>query len=251
MLKHVLIALFVMMGIGDVAMATPHDPTIYAPKIPVENVSSDMPVMERKIREAAVRVTVPWTGGHGTGAYIRYKDVNLIFTAQHVASSRLGTSYLITYKDESHISTLIYADEVNDIAILWLRTPFRLIEPVKFNPLRSVAEVGTPIVYSGYPSSHKLMSFAGRVAGYEDGPGIGKQIILQTYGWFGCSGSMIYTLKGQQVGILYGVDVEYIPHSQVQENMIWVVPIAKVDIDKALGAFCRGYQGKRPKACKF
>ena len=94
------------------------------------------------------------------------------------------------------------------------------------------------------------MSFVGRVSGYENGPGIGKQIILQTYGWFGCSGSVVYDTNGRQIGILYGVDVEYYPEMQVQENMIWVVPINKVPINKALKGFCNGYQGKDPKACK-
>ncbi|HHZ96441.1 MAG TPA: serine protease [Flavobacteriales bacterium] len=222
----------------------------YTPDKPNENISSSMSTIETRIRQAAVRVTVPFSGGHGSGSYIKYKDVHLVFTAQHVSDGPLGVSYLVTYKQESHIGTLIYSDPINDIAILYLATPFRAVDPIKFNPLEDVASVGTNIVYSGYPSTHKLMSFTGRVAGYENGPGIGKHIILQTYGWFGCSGSMIYTLKGQQIGVLYGVDVEYYPSTQVQENMIWVVPINKVKIDKALGDFCRGHLGKRPKACK-
>jgi len=73
---------------------------------------------------------------------------------------------------------------------------------------------------------------------------------LQTYGWFGCSGSVIYDTKGRQLGVLYGVDVEYYPDIQVQENMIWVVPMSRLNIDNAITAFCQGYQGKRPKACK-
>jgi hypothetical protein len=222
----------------------------YTPDKPNENISSSMSSIETRVRQGAVRVTVPYSGGHGSGSYIKYKDMHLVFTAQHVSSGTLGTNYLVSYKEESHIGTLIYADQENDIAILYLISAFRTIEPIKFNPLEDVATVGTNIVYSGYPSSHKLMSFTGRVAGYADGPGIGKQIILQTYGWFGCSGSVIYTLKGQQVGVLYGVDVEYYPNTQVQENMIWVVPINKVKIDKAIGAFCHSFPGKRPKACK-
>ena len=222
----------------------------YKPTLPVDRVETINNTVEKRVREAAVRVTAPFTGGHGSGSYIRYKDVNLVFTAQHVADGALGVNYLITYKQESHIATLIYADEQNDIAILYLRTAFRTIEPMKYNPVDSVAGVGTNVIYSGYPSTHKLMSFSGRVAGYEDGPGIGKHIILQTYGWFGCSGSVIYDTKGRQVGVLYGVDVEYYPDIQVQENMIWVAPITKVNIDKALKSFCRGYQGKDPKACK-
>jgi S1-C subfamily serine protease len=222
----------------------------YVPEKPIETISSDMRTIERKIREAAVRVTVPFTGSHGSGSYVRYKDVDLVFTAQHVAAGVLGGNYLVTYKGESRVAKLIYSDELNDIAILYVGVAFRTTNPIKFNPLEDVANVGTNIIYSGYPSSHKLMSFTGRVAGYADGEGIGKQIILQTYGWFGCSGSIIYTLKGQQIGVLYGVDVEYYPNTQVQENMIWVVPINKVKIDKALSDFCRGYPGKRPKACK-
>ena len=223
----------------------------YSPELPLENISANTSSVEKKIREAAVRVTAPFTGGHGSGSYIRYKDANLVFTAQHVADGKLGTNYLITYKSESRMATLIYADVANDIAILYLSTKFRTIEPMKYSPLDKIAEVGTNIVYSGYPSTHKLMSFTGRVAGHETGNTIGsKEIILQTYGWFGCSGSMIYTLKGQQVGVLYGVDVEYYPNTQVQENMIWVAPITEVKIDKALRDFCRTYHGTKLKACR-
>lgn len=222
----------------------------YTPNLPVDHMETVSNSIEKKVRQAAVRVTVPFTGGHGSGSYIKYKDVELIFTAQHVSDGPLGTNYLITYKEESHIATLIYSDAQNDIAILYLRTAFRSIEPMKYDPVEKVPDIGTNIVYSGYPSSHKLMSFTGRIAGYEDGPGIGKQIILQTYGWFGCSGSVIYDTRGRQVGILYGVDVEYYPDIQVQENMIWVVPMSKIKIEKALKGFCNGYQGKDPKACK-
>ena len=241
--------LLLLMLMSATVYATPSSGP-YIPDKPNENISSSMSTIETRIREAAVRVTVPFTGGHGSGSYIKYKDAHLVFTAQHVADGPLGVNYLVTYKQESHIGTLIYSDPSSEIAILYLQTPFRTVEPMKFNPLETVAEVGTNIVYSGYPSTHKLMSFAGRVAGYADGPGIGKHIILQTYGWFGCSGSMIYTLKGQQVGVLYGVDVEYYPNAQVQENMIWVVPINKVRMDRAMTAFCHGYQGKRLKACR-
>lgn len=244
MLKY--IKAMMLMLICNVASAN-----TYSPALPLENISANTSSVEKKIREAAVRVTAPFTGGHGSGSYIRYKDANLVFTAQHVADGKLGTNYLITYKSESRMATLIYADIANDIAILYLATKFRTIEPMKYNPLDKIAEVGTNIVYSGYPSTHKLMSFTGRVAGHETGNTIGsKEIILQTYGWFGCSGSMIYTLKGQQVGILYGVDVEYYPNTQVQENMIWVAPITEVKIDKALRDFCRTYHGTKLKACR-
>jgi len=244
-MKFILLALNVMLTTNAYAQA-------YEPKIPAEVVNTEMSSIERKTRNAAVRVTVPFTGGHGSGSYIVYKGVQLVITAQHVVDKPLGSTYAVTHKQESHLGILIYSDKANDIGILYIGNPFRLVEPMKFNPVEGVAEVGTEVFYSGYPSHHKLMSFTGRIAGFENvpGPRVGKHIILQTYGWFGCSGSVIYNLKGQQIGVLYGVDVEYYPDIQVQENMIWVVPMSEVKIDKALGAFCRGYQGKTPKACK-
>ena len=241
MLKFIMM-LFLSMGVAH--------GTDYKPKLPVDHLETAANSMEKKVREASVRVTVPFTGGHGSGSYIKYKDIELIFTAQHVVDGPLGVNYLITYKEESHIATLIYSDETKDIAILYLQTAFRTTKPMRYNPLKEVPDIGANIIYSGYPSTHKLMSFVGRIAGYEDGPGIGKHIILQTYGWFGCSGSMIYDTNGRQVGVLYGVDVEYQPTLQIQENLIWVVPIKNLKLEKALGVFCRGYQGRQLKACK-
>ena len=224
----------------------------YTPNMPVEHVELGASSVEKSIRSAAVRVSVPFTGGHGSGSYIKYKDLHLVITAQHVVDGPLVTAYLVSHKVESHIGILIYADSENDIGILYVGNPFRQIEPMKYNPVEGVAGVGTEIFYSGYPSHHKLMSFVGRVAGHETNgtTNPGKHIILQTYGWFGCSGSVIYNTKGQQVGVLYGVDVEYYPDIQVQENMIWVAPMSEVKIDKAIRGFCRGYQGKTPIACK-
>jgi len=224
----------------------------YTPALPIEQINSKSPVIEREIRDAAVKISVPFSGGHGSGSYIKYKDIHLVITAQHVVDKSLGTSYLISHKEESHIGILIYSDPVSDIGILYVGNSFDSIEPMKFDPVKETSEIGTAIYYSGYPSHHKLMSFVGRVAGHENKEGMpgAKEIILQTYGWFGCSGSVIYNTKGQQVGVLYGVDIEYYPDIQVQENMIWVAPINRIKIERALGAFCRGYQGKDPKACK-
>jgi len=219
--------------------------------LPAENVSSNMRSVEKKVREAAVKVTKPFMGGHGSGSYVIYKDLHLVFTAQHVADGVLGSNYLVSHGNESRIATLIYSDEVDDIAVLYFSYQFMTIEPMKYNPVEDIADIGAGVVYSGFPSSHKLMSFNGRVAGYENSGRIGdKHIILQTYGWFGCSGSVIYNHKGQQIGILYGVDVEYYPNVQVQENMIWVVPMQQLNLEKAIKPFCEGFKGKPPKACR-
>ena len=219
--------------------------------LPVEQINSSMTMAQKRVREAAVKV-VSARGGHGSGSYLVYKDAYLVMTAQHVADGPLGSEYHIFKEDETRVATLIWSDEDADMAILYLPMRFVTIQPMKWNPQTRMAEVGTKVTYSGYPSSHKLMTFPGVVAGYADisTSSTGKQIILNTYGWFGCSGSVIYTLSGEIVGVLYGVDIEYHPGMQVQENMIWVAPIQRIKIDVALRRLCVGMPKGRLRACR-
>ena len=126
---------------------------------------------------------------------------------------------------------------------------FKYSEPMKWKPRKELVDIGQNITYSGYPSWHSLLSFRGHVAGFETHPDAGQQIILHTYGWFGCSGSVIYDPDGKIIGVLWAVDVERRPTLQVQENIIWVSPIQNLDIDLALSALCNGMPEK-PRACR-
>jgi len=221
--------------------------TNYKPTPPVETVSSSMSSAEKKVRSATVKVVVPG-GGHGTGALIQYKDVQLIITAQHVADRIVGTNYLAVKGNESILATLIYSNKNHDIAILYPTAPLRGATAIKYEPVKDY-DVGTDIIYSGYPSHHKIMSFNGRIIGYEEVTGVGTQLIVNTYGWFGCSGAVVFDTKGRVIGVLYGVDVEYYPNIQVNENMIWVSPIKSIDIKEAIKPFCRGTL-RDYKACR-
>jgi S1-C subfamily serine protease len=186
-----------------------------------ESINSTFSKVEIKARESAVKI---WTegGGHGSGTYMVHKGFHFVLTAQHVTNRGLASTYLISKGEETRQGIVVYASAADDIAVLFVQEEFRNIEPIKYRPMKDILKVGEPIAYSGYPSSHKLMSIRGRVAGYEDKPGSGKQIILHTYGWFGCSGSVIFNKSGEVVGVLWGVDVEYYPNMAIIEDMIWV-----------------------------
>tara|TARA_Y100000592_G_scaffold59611_1_gene93246 strand:+ start:1488 stop:2210 length:723 start_codon:yes stop_codon:yes gene_type:complete len=203
-----------------------------------ESVNSAFSKVEIRARQAAVKI---WTegGGHGSGTYMVHKGFHFVLTAQHVADRGMASTYLISKGEETRQGIVVYSSVADDIAVLFIQEEFRNIEPIKYRPMKSVLEVGEPIAYSGYPSSHKLMSIRGRVAGYEDKPGSGKQIILHTYGWFGCSGSVIFNKSGEVVGVLWGVDAEYYPSLAIVEDMIWVVPITKLDIKKPIKTICK------------
>jgi len=206
-----------------------------------------MSAVEKQVRNAAVKVITPG-GGHGSGSLVKYKDLTLVITARHVTDGAMGTNYLIVRDGKPVLATLIYASPIHDVAVLYPHGLPANSKPMKFTPTTTY-DVGTKIIYSGYPSRHTLMSFDGRISGHEEEQKIGTQIIINTYGWFGCSGSLIYNTKGHVIGILYGVDVEYYPDIQINENMIWVAPIKNLDLKEALKSFCRGTL-RNLKACQ-
>ena len=43
---------------------------------------------EKRVRDAAVKITDGY--GHGSGSIIKYHDLQLVLTAQHVASGHIG-----------------------------------------------------------------------------------------------------------------------------------------------------------------
>ncbi len=201
--------------------------------------------VESKVREAAVKVYTPG-GGHGSGGLIKYKGLQLILTAHHVTDGPLGQMYFVSAPGEAHRAILIYKDPLHDIALLWLPNEFEFYEPIKWRVSKKIAPIGHDITYSGYPSWHNLMSFRGHVAGYEVIPEAGQQIILQTYGFFGSSGSVVYDSDGRIVGVLWGVDVQ---RDGIHKNIIWVAPIQNLDMNLALSAFCNSIID-RPRACR-
>jgi S1-C subfamily serine protease len=216
--------------------------------VKTEEVRSSMRIIEQKVRAAAVKVSTAG-GGHGSGSVVRYKDISVVFTAQHVADGMVGDFYKISKNDKQTIGMLVYSDPVHDIAMIYMPKDLQTVAPMKFAPTDEIIKVGTEITYSGYPSDHRLMTFNGKVAGYEFIPGRGIQIILHTHGWFGSSGSGVYDSKGRMVGILWGIDVESRPTSQVVENIIWISPINNVQMKYALSVICVALEGA-PKACK-
>jgi len=203
--------------------------------------------IERKVRNAAVRVSKPLSG-HGSGSLIKYKDLQLVLTAQHVADGTIGERYLLSHASDARIGILLYSDEQHDIAVLLVQQPFETEYVLKYSPREGVPEIGSLITYSGFPAGHRLMTYRGRVAGYETFATGDIQILLHTFGYFGCSGSVIYDEHGDIVGILWGIDRGR-DRSTSLEDMIWVSPIGNLNLDMALRGFCE-LNNNEPRACQ-
>lgn len=245
-LKTILFAAIFFLTGCPVAFAT-DTPAVKNTSLIVADASMSM--TERKVRDAAVRVFTAG-GGHGSGSYIKHKDFYFVLTAQHVADGSLYSEYRIKKGDEQRKAILVWSDAEADIAVLMLTEQFVTIQPMPFKITSDLPEVGTEISYSGYPSRHQLMSIRGRVAGYEQKNGAGTQIMLHTYGWFGCSGSVIYNKKEEIIGVLWGVDMEYYPGVAVIEDLIWVIPVQKLNMNKVVSNSCI-VQGVKKRSSRF
>jgi V8-like Glu-specific endopeptidase len=158
----------------------------------------------------------------------------------------VGTSYIVQHAGDRRRAILIYSNEAHDIALLWLEHPWPKNVAMEWNPTDEIAEVGTAITYSGFPASHSLMSYRGRVAGHEIMPDGSTNILLHTYGWFGCSGSAIYNSNKELIGVLWGIDSG---RGQPVESMIWVSPIQHLNLKAALKGICYTLENE-PRACK-
>jgi len=235
-MKNLLLFVAMLMGATPVEIPQTNN-TNESSAVIVESVNTSFSKVELKVRAAAVKVLT--NGGHGSGSYLVHKGFYFILTAQHVADGPVGTNYTVAKGEEYKLTTLVYSSAEDAIAVLYVADKFRFFEPMKYKPMKNIADISDRVTYSGFPSSHKLMTIRGRVAGYEDKPDSGKQIILHTYGWFGCSGSVIYNKSGEVVGVLWGVDVEYYPNIAIVEDMIWVVPVQKIDIEKPIKLICK------------
>jgi|TARA_R110002110_G_scaffold172084_2_gene374681 hypothetical protein len=237
-----LLALLLGLSISGAAIAAPIG------DYQTVSINESLTKIEKKVRESAVKITDGY--GHGSGGIIQYHDLQLVLTAQHVANGRIGQQYYVLNGSTMESALLIYADPLHDISVLYLSDDNALEgRGMKYSPRQDLMPIGGEITYSGHPSWHSLMTYRGYVAGVETLAGRGPQLMLNTYGWFGCSGSVIYDTDGSIVGILWGVDVEQRPDLQVQENMIWVAPIQNLDIKLVINELCDALEG-RPKACR-
>jgi len=175
-------------------------------------------------REATVKITTP-SGGHGTGTYVRHNGIHGILTAAHVVTQ--GQVFLIEGGGQQNIGALLWKDDDADIAFLITG------EIAGLNSLRMDAypqiEAGNTVIYSGYPSSHEMLTFACTIAN----PNYNGQLAIQGYAWFGASGSGFINSRGRVIGVLSAVSVEsFYGHPQVLETLVYGAPLTEQHIEQ-------------------
>jgi len=184
-------------------------------------------------RKATFRITSirPQGNAIGTATLFSYKGEQIVVTAAHVVRDAYGAFIESRYEPGvERALELIYYDEEADIAILLPTAEIDSIKPIKLRTAKlKHMSVGTKTIYSGYPNNHSLLTIHGWISGFTND----ADIILDTYGWGGASGSAVFDEKGRLLGVLSAMDVGtgIIGMPTLIPDVIIVIPATKINFE--------------------
>jgi len=122
------------------------------------------------------------------------------------------------------VGTLVYIDRYVDIAVIKVPTLDSRNAP-KFRRAKKL-EVGTDVVYSGFPGANNLLTFGGVLIG----EGYGTDVAMQSVAWPGSSGSGVFDTEGNFVGVVSAIMVGHgIEGRQLIESIVYVAPSNLID----------------------
>jgi len=236
-LKTKMVGLFVVLsmvcGLGcSPSACSPQEAKYEVRDVVVQLTGSHDSTLEAS-RKATFRITSirPQGNAIGTATLFSYKGEQIVVTAAHVVRDAVGAYIESRYEPgvERDLE-LIYYDEVADIAILVPTTEIKAIKPIKLRTAKlKHMSVGTKTIYSGYPNNHSMLTIHGWISGFTND----ADIILDTYGWGGASGSSVFDEKGRLLGILSAMDVGMGMFGRLTliPDVIIIMPVTKIDFD--------------------
>jgi hypothetical protein len=177
--------------------------------------------IRRQVRRAAVEVITPM--GRGSGTYFEIDGQHLVFTASHVTNGTPVVS-IVARNGESVFGTVFLTAEIVDMSVI-LIPKLNSRTPMKYKPAKRediINMVGEEVTYTGFPSHHDLLTIDGTIASEEDG-----NLIMHSYAWPGASGSGVFDMNGNFIGVVRAVDVgvwSYQVPPQLVEDMVWIAP---------------------------
>ena len=188
--------------------------------------AANLSIVEKRTRQASVKVKSILQGGHGSGTYMVAYGRRIVATAAHVVRNE-STMLIEGRKDEAVIGKVVFVDHNVDLAFLVVpemktRTAVRYRPQLRYNETL----VGTNLTYTGFPSHHDLLTIRGYVAALEH-----NMIVANMFGWFGSSGSGVFDDQGRYVGCVSGIDMGRFGggYRIPIEEIVWVAPITSID----------------------
>ena len=205
-LKHIALLFLTLLPPGQVTAEVPT-----ASPVIVDHDTVHLNRLHEKSRNSTVKIITNM--GHGSGTYVKIGRNFGILTAAHVVAQ--GNHFIVEAGTRQTVGTLIWKNEEADLAFLMVEK-IPVIEPVRMRARNNIS-VGDEVVYSGFPSTHEMLTFSCIISN----PDYQGRLILQGFAWFGASGSGFINARGDVIAVLSAVTVEnFYGHPQVLETMV-------------------------------
>ena len=164
------------------------------------------------------------TIGHGSGNLFNYLNDLFIITSSHVVDSNLN--YMIQEQNGNTLSCrVIYNDIGNDIAILIPYGKFKatISSPYLVNMQKDLKT--KQMYYSGNPGELENLFIRGWVADSDH-----RRVVLQSFGWPGSSGSVVFDSAGRVVGVVTAIAVAHNSYEETSMPLAQIVLVNRLEV---------------------
>ena len=166
--------------------------------------------------------------GLGTGTYVTFKDKPYILTAAHMISDCKNVFFTTGFDESVACLDIAYFDENLDIALIEIEKPLTTKTAIELDSSINASKdypIGEKIYYTGYPNDSGLLTIKGQIAGHTY-----DMFLLQSYAWHGASGSGIFNMDGDLIGVVSAIQVGYDGDSlELIGSIVYAAPIARID----------------------
>ena len=167
-----------------------------------------------------------------TGTYFEHAGKYYVLTSAHGILGDCARVMIIHMEEQVSCEKIVMIDRATDYAVIKtqeMKTRKPLDLKKSMPNIKNSYKLLDKVYYTGYPNSIGPTTWTGTIAGTS-----GDYLILQSYAWSGSSGSGVFDERGKLIGIVMALDVgKTAMGTQVLENFVIVVPIWRIDWQKA------------------
>ena len=179
-------------------------------ELEVAQVSSEYNIGITKALSSSVKIHSllnDFSFGHGSGNLFHIGKHFFILTAAHVVDNS-DTILIEESNGDIMPASVVYANESSDVAILMPVGDFEGTTSSSYIINRQHDLKAKKLHYYGYPQNLEGFLAVGFVSQSDY-----KRILMQSYAWFGASGSSVFDASGRVVGVVSAIVTQMDPYT--------------------------------------